>query len=281
MFLVYNSDVLYENDFRLSIHDRAFQYGDGLFETIRYEQRTVWFWPDHFARLTAGMAGLGLQAPDNFTADAVYQCITELVSVNSLTDQAARIKIQVWRQAGGLYTPITSKANVLITVRSSLPFSVTDKAQIGIYDTFRLSSSPVSAFKTLSALPYVLAGVYRSKNSLDDVILLDTSGFLAECLASNLFWYTNQTLFTPSLQTGCINGIIRRQLLRFAPELGISLTEGLYLPDVLTQADVVFCTNVMGIQWLRNINGLHNSLHLQGFASAESLLNALFAQLHS
>ncbi|GAB3717473.1 aminotransferase class IV [Spirosoma flavus] len=281
MFLVYNSDVLYENDFSLSINDRAFQYGDGLFETIRYEQGTVWFWPDHFDRLTAGMAALGLQAPDHFTADILHQRITELVVANNLTNVVARIKIQVWRQAGGLYTPTTPKANVLITARSGHSFAITTKRHVAVYDTFRLSTSPVSAFKTLNALPYVLAGVYKEQNKLDDVILLDTNGNLAECLASNLFWYANHTLFSPSLQTGCINGIVRRQLLRSAPTLGISLIEGLYQPDVLTHADVVFCTNVMGIQWLRSINGLNNSQSTPSIANAESLLNALFAQLHS
>ncbi|GAB3997752.1 aminotransferase class IV [Spirosoma daeguense] len=281
MFLVYNSDVLHENDFRLSVNDRAFQYGDGLFETIRFEQHTVWFWQDHFDRLSSGMAALGLRLPDHLTSATFHQHILDLISTNNLSEQTVRIKIQVWRQPGGLYTPATYRANMLITVRAGQPFSITDKSLAGIYDTLRLTVSPVSAFKTLSALPYVLAGSFRQQNRFDDVILLDTNGNLAECLASNLFWYANQTLYTPSLETGCINGILRRQLLRLAPELGISAVEDLYKSDVLAQADAIFCTNVMGIQWLRTISGLHTSLNSSSFASAQSLLNPFFAQLHS
>ena len=63
MFLVYNSDVLPESDFQLSVNDRAFQYGDGLFETIRYSTGQIWFWSDHFARLSAGMAAMQLTQP--------------------------------------------------------------------------------------------------------------------------------------------------------------------------------------------------------------------------
>lgn len=254
MFLVYNSDILAEGDFRLSTNDRAFQYGDGLFETIRYEAGRIWFWADHFTRLSAGMSALHLTPPKNFTADSVHQAILQLLTANNLVHQSARIKIQVWRQTGGLYTPVTNEANVLITARPGHSFSITEKAQTGIYDAFRLSPSPVSAFKTLNALPYVLAGLYKEQRKLDDVILLDTKGHLAECLASTLFWYANETLYTPSLQTGCINGIIRQQCLRSAPGLGIALQEGLYQPDMLSEAEAVFCANVMGVQWLNQID---------------------------
>lgn len=244
MILVYNSDVLPESSFQFAADDRAFQYGDGLFETIRYEHNCLWFWPDHFDRLTAGMAALNLNPPANFSEASINQSIFELLSTNELTHQAARIKIQVWRRSGGLYTPATNDANVLITVRPGQSFQITAKPKIGIYDKLRLSLSPISAFKTLNSLPYVLAGIHKLGQNLDDVLLLDTSGHLAECVASNLFWFQNGTLYTPSLQTGCINGIARRQLLRSFP-----LTEqGLFQPDVLNKADVVFAANVMGIQ---------------------------------
>lgn len=256
MFLVYNSDIFSEGDFRLSINDRAFQYGDGLFETIRYEADRVWFWPDHFNRLSAGLSALRLTPPDNFTSASVHSTILQLIHANGLAHQPARIKIQVWRQPGGLYTPVTNDANVLITARPGRAFSITEKAQTGIYDAFRLSPSPVSAFKTLNALPYVLAGLYKDQHKLDDVILLDTEGHLAECLASSLFWYADETLHTPCLKTGGINGILRQHCLRMAPDLGIATQEGLYKPEVLHKAEAVFCANVMGVQWLNQVDSI-------------------------
>lgn len=281
MFLVYNLDILPEGDFRAPINDRAFQYGDGLFETIRYSTGEVWFWPDHFARLSAGMTALQLTPPAGFTPETVHQRILQLLSANNLTNQPARIKVQVWRQPGGLYTPTVNNTNILITARSGSVFSITEKASVGIYEAFRLSPSPVSAFKTLNALPYVLAGLYKEQHNFSDVILLDTDGNAAECLASNLFWFVNQTLYTPSLQTGCINGIIRQQLLQLAPKAGIPVAEGLYQPSMLSRAEAVFCTNVMGIQWLNCVNDF---VHIDPTASssihAEKLLNPLFAQLH-
>lgn len=281
MFLVYNLDILSESDFQLSVNDRAFQYGDGLFETIRYEQGRLWFWPDHFARLSAGMAALQLSLPGQFTAEAIYQSISQLLSANELTNQTARIKIQVWRQSGGLYTPTTNEAHVLISVRSGNTFAVTEKAAIGLYADVRLSPSPISAFKTLNALPYVLAGLHKAQQQMDDVILLDQNGNLGECVASNLFWYANKTLFTPSLQTGCINGIARRQLLRLAAIAGISISEGFYQPNALLEAEILFCANAMGIQWFRQVIDDQLNTHATSFSEPNELLNSLFAQFRS
>ena len=232
MFLVYNSDILPEDDFRLSVNDRAFQYGDGLFETIRYETNRIWFWSDHFDRLTAGMSAMQFTPPDNFTAETVHAAILQLLSTNKLLNQPARIKIQVWRQSGGLYTPATNKANVLITARPGNSFSITEKAKTEIYDAFRLSPSPISAFKTLNSLPYVLAGLYKNQHLLDDVILLDTEGHLAECLASNLFWYRQRN----AVYTIAPNGLHQRHCSSSTATTGPQ-------PRVLPFARV--CTNQM------------------------------------
>lgn len=276
MFLVYNSDIILAADFSLPITDRAFQYGDGLFETIRYENGRVWFWPDHVNRLSAGMAALHLSAPADFSANTLHETLLQLLTANSLVNQYARIKIQVWRQTGGLYTPTNRGANVLITAQPGNQFSIAGRAKIGIYDKLCLSYSPISAFKTLNALPYVLAGIARQAGGYDDMVLLDGAGNLAECIASNLFWYHDQTLYTPSVRTGCVNGIARRNLLQTAPTLGLTVSEGLYPPSVLQSADLVFCANAFGVQWFQEVNDRFSTDVLS--ADNRTVLDSLFAQ---
>jgi 4-amino-4-deoxychorismate lyase len=258
MFLVYNSDVLAETDFGVSANDRAFQYGDGLFETIRYERNTVWFWPDHYVRLTAAARALHLSLSHTTTQVSLHALVMKLLEANKLTNQTARIKIQVWRQTGGLYTPETNQANVLITARPGKPFAVTDRLNVRVNEFIRLSHSPVSAFKTLASLPYVLAGLAKKEQNLDDIILLNThpNNYLAECQASNLFWFKDGTLFTPSLETGCIGGILRQQILRRAEAIGQAVDVGLHPYPCLSSAEAVFCCNVNGIQWIRFIDGV-------------------------
>ncbi len=279
MYLVYNSALLTKSDFRVDADDRAFQYGDGLFETMRYERGQLQFWPDHYQRLTQGMAALHLDRSDLFSAASLHEQIKALLAKNHLLDQTARVRMQVWRQPGGLYTPTSRAANLIITARSAPPFSITARDRIGLFDSVRLSPSPVSAFKTGNALPYVLAGLAKQDSELDDVMLLDTAGHVAECVASSLFWLADGTLFMPSLETGCIDGILRRQIIRLAAEEGIPRREGLFRPDVLAGADVVFCGNVMGIQWFRSIEGMASDYLLSINNIRQPPLATLFDQL--
>ena len=279
MYLIFNSAVFTKSDFRVDANDRAFQYGDGLFETVRYDRGRIQFWPDHHQRLTQGMTALQLNPSDLFTAASLHEQVHTLLRQNQLTDQPARIRIQVWRQTGGLYTPTNRAANLLITSRAGQPFAITERTRIGFFDAVRLSPSPVSAYKTGNALPYVLAGLSKQERALDDVVLLDTAGHLAECVASSLFWLSGGRLFTPSLATGCIDGILRRQISRLAAELGIPMQEGLFRPDVLAGADMVFCGNVMGIQWFRFIEGTDRPLSIDSIRHPPiaTLFNRLMA----
>ena len=258
MFLVYNSDTLAETNFRISAHDRAFQYGDGLFETIRYEQNKLWFWPDHYTRLTAGMKALHLNLPDSADESTISQWIMSLLTANHLTDQPARIKIQIWRQTGGFYTPATNHVNSLITVQPGSPFTITERAKVGIYADIRLTYSSYSGFKTLSSLPYVMAGIAKKERGLDDVILLSTDpeNYLAECQAANLFWFDDGVLFTPAVETGCVNGILRQHILQMADSVGQSVNVGFHKPQILSRAEAVFSCNVTGIHWIRSIKDI-------------------------
>lgn len=253
MNVVLNGDVVPEDAVGLPLNDRAFQYGDGLFETLRYQHHEVRFWPDHYDRLTRGMEALSLRLPPQFTPDRLQSQVIELLKANRLLEQTSRIKLQVWRQTGGLYTPTSFQSHYLITARAGSDFALSEKTTVGFFNAVRLSPSAVSAYKTLNALPYVLAGIAKQQQQADDLILLDTHGHLAECIASNLFWLVGDVLFTPSPTSGCIEGILRRQLIRLAPNHGLSVQEGLFLPEVLTKADAVFCTNISGIQWIRRI----------------------------
>ncbi|MBC3786594.1 aminotransferase class IV [Spirosoma utsteinense] len=275
MFLVYNSDILVEADYRVSSNDRAFQYGDGLFETIRYERGQIWFWTDHYARLKAGSKALHLRLPASSSESAVAQLITNLVATNKLTDQTCRIKIQIWRQSGGLYTPSSNEANLLITAQTGHPFAISERATVGIYTEGRLTYTPYSSIKTLSSLPYVMAGIAKKERNLDDIILLnaDKEDYLAECQASNLFWFMEGVLYTPAIETGCINGIMRQYILRTAEAIGLPVDVGFHRYTCLAKAEAVFACNVNGIQWIRSIEQLGT------YPAGHKLANALFTAL--
>ncbi len=279
MYLVYNAALLTNSDFTVHFDDRAFQYGDGLFETLRFEQGHLRFWPDHHQRLIQGMNALQLEITDLFAADSIHDQIITLLTRNNLLTGTARIRMQVWRQPGGLYTPTSRTANLLITAQAGQPFAITGRDRIGLFEAVLLSPSLVSAYKTTNALPYILAGLAKQERGLDDVILLDTQGHLAECVASCLFWLAEGVLFTPPLTSGCIDGILRRQLLRLATELAIPVREELCTPDILNRADALFCGNVMGIQWFRSVDFADGNHRFSDETIARPPLAALFSRL--
>jgi 4-amino-4-deoxychorismate lyase len=252
MNIAFNSIFLKGDQLSLPLNDRAFCYGDGLFETLLCFKGQLLYWSDHFKRLKEGMEALSMAFPEEFTEQRLGNQITELLSINQLNGWA-RIRIQVWRQAGGLYTPTVREANYVITAQDSAPPTVSLKSKVFFYEDTRLFFSAMSRFKTCNALPYVLAGIARQKAASDEMILLDVFGHLAECIASNLFWVRENTVYTPALQSGCIEGIMRKQLIQHLRQAGFSLIEGLYPKETLLEADSAFCCNVAGIQWLEQV----------------------------
>ena len=234
--------------------NRAFQYGDGLFETIIFRGGATRYLAAHYGRLTAGMAVLDLAVPDGFTPGYLQAAIGELVEANA-PGGPARVKVQVWRRPGGLYTPESREAEFLVTAAALPPPAPAQRHHVRFWEEMRLHASPLSRFKTCSALPYVLAGLARRRLGADEVILLDGGGHVAECVASNLFWLRDGTLYTPSLATGCVAGIMRAQILAEAGRYGLRVAEGLYSKSELLGAESVFCCNVAGHQFLTRIEG--------------------------
>ncbi|MES2733499.1 MAG: aminotransferase class IV [Bacteroidota bacterium] len=252
MNIFFNTALVQQDHLNLALNDRAFSYGDGLFETLISLQGQLLFWPNHYQRLSAGMAALAMQPPEYFSAALLEKQMQQLLNANELTD-TARLRIQVWRQAGGLYTPTTQAVNVLITAQACARPQVSVKRKALFYKDHRLHYSTISAYKTCNALPYVLAGIAKTQADAEEMILLDTNGYLAECVASNLFWIKDQVFYTPSLQSGCIAGIMRQQIIQRIQTRGLSVREGLFNKEMLLEADDAFCCNVAGIQWLAQI----------------------------
>ncbi|MBC7400896.1 MAG: aminotransferase class IV, partial [Mucilaginibacter sp.] len=107
----------------------------------------------------------------------------------------------------------------------------------------------LSNIKTCNSLTYVMAGLYKAQNNLDEVFLLNQNGFLCEASSSNVFvWYQNH-LYTPALSEGCVEGVMRQVIINIAKKSNIPVTEAQINPEILYEADEVFLTNASkGIQ---------------------------------
>jgi branched-chain amino acid aminotransferase len=252
--LNYNGSLFPDNEPLLNATNRSFRYGDGLFETMRAVNGKVPLFNYHFDRLIRGMKALKINTPSYFT---VHYLRNEVLKTLDKTP-SARIRLAVWRESGGAYTPNNFNPDFLIEA-TNLPdktFTMNELGlTIGIYPHFRLHQTPISAFKTANALPYILAGIFARENSFDDVLLLNTEGVLCEAISSNLFILKDKKLLTPPLSTGCVGGVMRLFIMELAKKKGIELEEkNLSINDV-ELADELFLTNALqGIRWVEKFN---------------------------
>lgn len=252
MIVLYDFQFCDESQCTVSVQDRGLLYGDGLFETIVVRKGRICFLEDHLDRLKLGLKILHFRNLSLLRPAQVTEYITRLMELNNI-ESDARVRITVWRRAGGLYTPENFGFHILISCK---PFEQQPPAQLsaGFSSSVRLGYSRLSRFKTISALEYVLAGLEKMQRGLQEIILLDHHGNVAECSASNLFWVKDQIVFTPKLRSGCIAGIARKNLIRFLKGKGLVVAKKFASKEELMTADHVFLCNVSGIHHISAID---------------------------
>lgn len=233
--------------------NRSFCYGDGLFESIHANGVNLHFFEDHFERLSRGMKILKMDTPLLFSMKLLEEEIKSLIKRNRLFT-GNRVRLSVFRNAGGYYTPSDNQISWLIEV-TPLPqpeYYLNEKGlRVSIYDSIRKPVNYLSAFKTSSSLVYTMAGLYKKENNLDDCLLVNADGNLVEAISSNLFLVKNRSLLTPPLSEGPVLGIVRKQIIQIARELKIQVYEQAIKPGYLLDADECFLTNTInGIKWV-------------------------------
>jgi len=269
-FLDFNGQFYHIEDPVFQITNRSFRYADGLFETMRWTNGDIQLLNYHIERLQKGMNILKLEGADRYDSSFVRQKVTILLKKNQLIENECRIRFSVFRDGAGLYTPQTNQPAYAIEV-TKLDKKIDINNQSGlIIDIFSEHSKPqniLSNIKSSNALLYVLAGVYRKKHGLDDVLLINDSGFLVESSSSNLFVWYNGLLYTPALSEGCVEGVMRRSILDFAKENDIEIVEAQINPQILNEAEEIFLTNavsgmqcVLGYKKKRYFNRLSKNL---------------------
>ena len=252
----HNGSLFPDDEPVLNASNRSFRYGDGLFETMRVVNGKVPLFNYHFDRLLRGMKALKITTPTYFNVHYLKNEFQKTVGKMS----SARVRLAVWREAGGGYTPTNFNSDFLIE-SSPLPdktFPINDLGlTIGIYSNFRLHKTPISEFKTANALPYILAGIFARENSFDDVFLLNTEGVVAEAISSNVFMLKGKKVTTPPLSVGCVGGMMRLYLMELMQQKGIQLEEKNITINDLESADEIFLTNALqGIRWVEQFNNI-------------------------
>lgn len=231
-------------------NNRAFLYGDAVFETLKLNNGKILFLEDHYLRLMSSMRILRMKIPTEFTMEYIENQCIETAQKNNLS-QNARIRITVFRKDGGKYLPTQNTISYLIEVsetQSNYNFNPISY-EIELYKDNYIAQNILSNLKTNNKIINTLASIYANENDFQNCLLINDSRNIVEATNGNIFMYLNNQLITPPLSQGCLNGIMRKQIIKIANSIEIEIVERIISPFELQSADELMITNVIkGIQ---------------------------------
>ena len=254
LFCIYNGHLISQYEPSISFSNRAFRYGDSLFESIRYCNGKVMFIASHVMRLKLSMTTLRMNVPSDFTSQNIEALIIHLIQENKLTNHDLRIRLTVIRNDGGHYTPECNDISFLIETQAldTKGYTLNQKGLwVEIYAEIKKPLSKIANLKTGSALLYVMAGLAKTSLKLDDCFIVNENGNIIETINANIFIIKNGVLYTSPLIDGCIDGVMRKHIIEIAQANKILVFEQTITTNTLMNGDEVFLTNaIKGIQWI-------------------------------
>lgn len=211
------------------------------------------FWEDHYFRLMASMRILRMEIPLGFSPEFLAEEIQHLIKINNLEDKALRVKINIHRKEGGLYLPEDREVGYLISLKpisDSFYLLKNEAYEVELYKDYFQASGLLSTLKTNNRSLNVLASIFAEENAYDNCLLINEKKNIIEAVNGNIFVVKGNTIKTPPLAEGCIQGIIRKKLIEIINKAEeYTLDESPVSPFELQKSDEMFITNVIvGIQ---------------------------------
>ncbi len=243
---------LVDEEARVSVFDRGFRYGDGVFETLRVYGGEVFAWEEHADRLDRSCAALGID--HGIDRSTLHERIRTTLEANELVEAYVRLSITRGVQ-GGLLEPRPDVDPTVVIVAEALPRGGEDgeptwdgPAAVTISDVQRMPDASIPAeAKTHNFLNGILARLDARDVGADEALLLDRRGALTEGTVTNLFLVRDGRLATPNPDVcPLLPGITRRRVLELAGELDIETSVTVVYPRDLEAADEAFLTNTTG-----------------------------------
>lgn len=235
---------------------RGYRYGDGFFESMRFTNGRILHGDLHFIRVRKSAMLLKMLLPEDFDRDELEARIQKTAA--SANIEHARVRLTIFRDSDGLYTPISNSTSVVIEIAQTQSGGYDWNEQgirLGAYKEMSKNANFTSMLKTTSSLLHVMAGMYARENLLDECLIYNESGRVAEGIGSNIFSFNGEFLNTPPLSEYCVDGVMRRVVINLAQEYGYTVVEQPVSDITLSSAEEVFLTSATrGIRWVHSFN---------------------------
>ncbi len=238
-FVFHNESLLPIEKARLSPGQAGLICGWGIFTTVRISRGEAFAYERHWRRLEKDAGVIYLPMP--YTAAKIRVHLHEVIRANKVTEGCARIYL-VYNSVGFWQSAEERLPVDLIIYSASLP-EHREIVRLALRAHGRYAASPLAGVKTISWLNNVWSIAEANKEGFDEVIMLNERGEVAECTSANIFAVRDGKILTPSLNSGCLEGITRGILLEIAPEAGLPVVEQSLRPEDLYAAEEVFISS--------------------------------------
>ena len=210
------------------------------------------FLEDHYFRLMASLRIVRMEIPMNFTMEYMEEQVLLLVDALPAAP-SYRARMSVFRKPGGYYLPTNNDVEFIVTASAltePLYSFESGNYEVDLFRDFYVTKQLLSTLKSTNKMVQITGSVYAHENGLQNCLLLNDEKNVVEALQGNLFMLTGNKLVTPPVADGCLNGIMRKQVLELAKKVeGLEVSEASIYPFDLQKADELFITNVIkGIQ---------------------------------
>jgi branched-chain amino acid aminotransferase len=246
-YIFHNDSLQAIEKVRLSPGQAGLICGWGIFTTMRIFRGEAFAYERHWRRLEKD-AGL-IRMPMPYTSARVRVSLHEVIRANKASEGCARIYF-VYNSVGFWQSQEQRPQVDLIICSAPLP-EYREPIRLGLREHGRHAASPLAGVKSISWLPNVWAVAEAQQEGFDEVVLLNERGEIAECTAANIFAVKNGKVYTPPLNSGCLEGVTRGILFEIAPEAGVAVVQQAMRPEDLYSADEVFISstnrNLLGV----------------------------------
>jgi aminodeoxychorismate lyase len=240
MIVFLNGQFVPEEQACVSIFDRGFLYGDGLFETLRVSNGRPFRWAQHLERLQAGMKFLRLRLP--FSPEQLTLAAHELIQRNETREAVLRLTVSRGVGPRGYSTRGADRPTVVMSLHAApgIEADVPRRWRLVTAPAHLTAAEPLAKFKTCNKLPQIIARADADAAEADEALLLNTDGWVVEATSSNLFWIQDRNVFTPPLASGPLPGITRAVVFELCQKMHLPCREANAKTEQLLQSEGVF-----------------------------------------
>lgn len=238
-----NGDLVDAAKAKISVFDRGFLFGDGLFETLLARDRGLLFWERHWLRLTRSAACLGIEPPEE---EVVLTALGKVFVASGLETALLRVTLTRGLGGAGMFVEPGNRPTLIVTARPAPEVSQREFLKgwsVTIAGTRRGALfGGREMIKSTSYISSILAAEYARCVGADEAVMLDELGGVTEGSRTNIFAVLDGRLVTPSLDGGVLAGVTREVIMELSGEISTGCTERLLKSRDLVKADEIFMT---------------------------------------